>query len=143
MSGGVGGMGGSGGLSEAARWQTYHRQMDRLRERRDRLAVRRLDLVLAVTAVALLVVTAAFLADKSLSFALLDRSADVAINALTALAAGSLAALALARYREAGRLAGPFQASAVFLLAWVSLLNVAVPIIKFEPQAGPFPPPPS
>src|SRR4051794_28896665 len=130
-------------MSGTARLQTYQRQMDRLRERRDRLAVRRLDFVLVVTTLVLVVVTAALLVDKSLSFALVDRSADVAINALTVLAAGSLAALALARYRESGRLAGPFQASAVFLLAWVSLLNVAVPIIKFEPQAGPFPPPPS
>jgi len=119
-----------------ARWQTYHRQMDRLRERRDRLAVRRLDLVLVLTAGALLALTAAFLADKSLSFALLDRSADVAINALTVLAAGSLAALALARYREAGRLAGLFQASAFLLIAWISLLNVAVTVLKFEPQVG-------
>ena len=46
MSSGLG-----NGLGSAARWQTYHRQMDRLRERRDRLAVRRLDLVLAITAV--------------------------------------------------------------------------------------------
>src|SRR6187551_1118520 len=67
MSGGIGGIGG-GNVSGAARWQTYHRQMDRLRDRRDRLAVRRLDLVLVVTALGLLAVTAAFLVDKSLSF---------------------------------------------------------------------------
>ena len=36
-------------MSSVARWQTYHRQMDRLRERRDGFAVRRLDLVLVVT----------------------------------------------------------------------------------------------
>jgi len=126
----------SSDLGSAARWQTYHRQMDRLRERRDRFAIRRLDLVLAVTAVILLGATAAFLADKSLSFALLDRSADVAINALTVLAGGSLAALALARYREAGRLAGLFQASAFLLIAWVALLNVAVTVLKVEDDFG-------
>jgi signal transduction histidine kinase len=131
MTGGVGRE-----LSGAARWQTYHRQMDRLRERRDRLAVRRLDLVLIVTALALLAATALFLADKSLSFALLDRSADVAINALTMLAAGSLAALALARYREAGRLAGLYQASAFLLIAWISLLNLAVVVLKVEGEVG-------
>ena len=125
----------SGDLS-AARWQTYHRQMDRLRERRDKLAVRRLDLVLAVTALLLLAATAALLADKSLSFALVDRSADVAINALTVLAAASLAALALARYREAGRLAGLYQASAFLLIAWISLLNVAVVVLKVEDEFG-------
>jgi predicted nucleotidyltransferase len=84
-------------MSSTARLQTYQRQMDRLRDRRDRLAVRRLDLVLVVTTFVLLALTAALLADKSLSFALVDRSADVAINALTVLASGSLAALALAR----------------------------------------------
>ena len=101
--------------------------MDRLRERRDRFGIRRLDLVLGVTAILLLIADRRLSwLDKSLSFALLDRSADVAINALTVLAAGSLAALALARYREAGRLAGLFQASAFLLIAWVALLNVAV-----------------
>jgi len=129
MNGGIGGIGG-GNVSGAARWQTYHRQMDRLRDRRDRLAVRRLDLVLVVTALGLLVVTAAFLVDKSLSFVVVDRSADVSINALTALAAGSLSALALARYREAGRLAGLYQASAFLLIAWISLINVAVVVLK-------------
>ncbi len=131
MSSGLG-----NGMGSAARWPTYHRQMDRLRERRDNLAVRRLDLVLLVTALALLGATAVFLADKSLSFALLDRSADVAINALTVLAAGSLAALALARYREAGRLAGLFQASAFLLIAWVALLNVSVVVLKVEDDFG-------
>ncbi len=41
-------------MSGLARWRTYHRQMDRLRERRDRLAVRRLDFVLVRDRVALL-----------------------------------------------------------------------------------------
>jgi len=131
MSSGLG-----NGLGSAARWQTYHRQMDRLRERRDRLAVRRLDLALAITALLLLGATVAFLVDKSLSFALVDRSADVAINALTVLAAASVAALALARYREAGRLAGLYQASAFLLIAWVALLNVAVVVLKVEDGFG-------
>jgi signal transduction histidine kinase len=123
-------------MSSVARWHTYHRQMDRLRERRDRLAVRRLDLALVITALLLLGATAAFLADKSLSFALEDRSTDLAINALTVLAAGSLAALALARYRESGRLAGLYQASAFLLIAWVSLINVAVVVLKVEGEYG-------
>jgi len=123
-------------LSGIARWQTYHRQMEGLRDRRDRLAVRRLDLVLVATAFGLLAVTVAFLWDPSLSFALLDRSADVSINSLTALATGSLAALALARYRESGRLAGLFQSSAFLLVAWVALLNVAVVVLKVEGMFG-------
>lgn len=123
-------------MTSVARWQTYHRQMDRLRDRRDRFAVRRLDLVLGLTALALVGATTLFLADKSLSFALEDRSADVAINALTALAAASLSALALARYREAGRVAGLYQASAFLLIAWISFINVAVVVLKVEGEFG-------
>jgi signal transduction histidine kinase len=123
-------------MSSTARLQTYQRQMDRLRDRRDRLAVRRLDLVLVVTTFVLLALTAALLADKSLSFALVDRSADVAINALTVLASGSLAALALARYREAGRLAGLYQASAFLLIAWIALLNVIVVVLQVDDDFG-------
>lgn len=110
--------------------------MDRLREGRDRLAIRRLDLVLVFTFTALTVVTAIFLADPSLSFALLDRSADVAINSLIVLAAGSLAALALGRFRESGRLAGLFQSSAFLLLAWFALLNVAIVVLRLEGEFG-------
>src|SRR5687767_9284079 len=110
--------------------------MERLRERRDRLAVRQLDLVLVLTAVGLLLITAAFLFDRSLSFALVDRSADTVVHSLTALAAGSLAALALARYRESGRIAGLFQASAFVLMALVSIVVVAVVIAKREADIG-------
>lgn len=110
--------------------------MERLRERRDRLAVRQLDIVLIVTAVALLLLTAAFLFDPSLSFVLIDRSADTAIHSLTALAAASLAALALARYRESGRIAGLFQASAFLLLAWMSIVFVAVIVLRKEGDLG-------
>ena len=110
--------------------------MDRLRERRDLLAIRRLDLVLFATAAGLVLVTFAFLSDPSLSFALLDRSTDVAVNSLTLLAAASLAALALARYRESGRLAGLFQSSAFFLLGWLALVNVAIIVLKVETRFG-------
>jgi len=124
-------------LSGVARWQTYHRQMERLRERRDRLAIRRLDLLLLVTAVGMLLLTATFLLDPSLSFALIDRPADVAVNSLTVLAAGSLAALALARYRESGRVAGLFQSSAFLLLAWVAFANVfVVVVLRKEGELG-------
>ena len=121
--------------AEAVR-QPYHRHMERLRERRDQLAFRRLDLVLVLTAVALIGVTFALLTDPSLSFALIDRSSDVAVNSLTFLAAGSLAALALARHRESGRLAGLFQSSAFLLLAWLSLAMVAVVVLKVEGRVG-------
>ncbi len=110
--------------------------MERLRERRDRLALRRLDIVLAGTTLALTALTFAFLTDPSLSFALLDRSADIAINSLAVLAAGSLAALALARYRESGRLAGLFQSGAFLLMAWVALANVIIVIVKADVGLG-------
>src|SRR5688572_28022030 len=110
--------------------------MDRLRERRDRLAIQQLDLVLLVTGAALTLLTFAFLTDPSLSFALLDRSTDVAVNSLTLLAAASLAALALARYRESGRPAGLFQSSAFLLLGWVAFINVAIIVLKFDAQFG-------
>jgi signal transduction histidine kinase len=129
-------MDGENPVTGVARWQTYHRQMDRLREGRDRLAIQRLDLILFLTGGGLLIATIAFLLDPSLSFALIDRSADVAINSLTVLAAASLAALALARYRESGRLAGLFQSSAFLLMAWVAFLNVSVVVLKKEGDFG-------
>jgi signal transduction histidine kinase len=110
--------------------------VDRLRERRDRLAIQQLDLVLLVSGAALTLLTFAFLSDPTLSFALLDRSTDVAANSLTLLAAASLAALALARYRESGRLAGLFQSSAFLLLGWVSFVNVAIAVLRVEAQFG-------
>jgi signal transduction histidine kinase len=110
--------------------------MDRLRERRDRLAIQRLDIVLAATTAGLILLTLAFLSDPSLSFGLLDRSTEVAINSLTLLAAASLAALALARYRESGRLAGLFQSSAFLLLGWLALINVAIIVSKVELRFG-------
>jgi signal transduction histidine kinase len=110
--------------------------MDMLRERRDRLAIQQLDLVLLLTGGALTLLTFAFLTDRSLSFALLDRSTDVAVNSLTLLAAASLAALALARFRESGRLAGLFQSSAFLLLGWLAFVNIAVSVLKVEAQFG-------
>ena len=46
------------------------------RGHRDRLAIRRLDLALLVTGAALLLTTLALLLDQSLSFTLIDRSAE-------------------------------------------------------------------
>ena len=60
----------------------------------------------------------------------------MSINSLTVLAAGSLAALALARYRESGRLAGLFQSSAFLLVAWVALLTVVVVVFRVEGLFG-------
>lgn len=117
-------------------WDAYHRQMEQLLERRDLLALRRLDLVLLATAGGLLVATAIFLSTPSLSFSLLDRSADMAINSLSFLAASSLAALALARYRESGRVAGLFQSSAFLVMAWLAGLNMVVVGLRVDFRFG-------
>jgi signal transduction histidine kinase len=110
--------------------------VERLRERRDRLEIRRLDLVLLATAALLFLLTFTLLFDPSFSFALIGPDLDAAINALTVLAAGSLAALALARYRESGRLSGLFQSSAFLLMAWVSLLTLAAGIFRVQGGFG-------
>jgi len=88
------------------------------------------------TALVGVLLTAAFLLDPSLSFVLVDRSTDLAINSLTVLAAGSLANLSLARYRESGRLSGLFQSSAFLLMAWIALLNIAVVVLRKEGDFG-------
>jgi signal transduction histidine kinase len=123
-------------LSGVARWQTYHRQVERLRERRDRIAVRRLDVVLLATAALLILFTLTLLLDPSFSFALIGPDLDAALNALTVLAAGTLAGLALARYRESGRISGLFQSSAFLLMAWVALLSVAAGIFRVQGGFG-------
>jgi signal transduction histidine kinase len=110
--------------------------VERLRERRDRIAIRRLDIVLLATASVLIVVTGTLLFDPSFSFALIGPDLDTALNALTVLAAGSLAALALARYRESGRLSGLFQSSAFLLMAWMSFLAVAAGIFRVQGGFG-------
>ena len=114
----------------------YHRQMERLSRERDRLAIRRLDLILLVEAAGLGLVTLAIVANETLGFALIDRSLDVALNSLAVLAAASLAALALARYRESGRVAGLFQASAFLLMAFVTAVNVALVVLKDDHRFG-------
>jgi signal transduction histidine kinase len=110
----------------------YDPSMDRLREGRDRFALRRLDIALGVTAAALGLLTAIVYLDPALSFALIDRSLDIAINSFAVLAAGGLAALALARYRESGRVAGLFQSSAFLVMGWVTFVGVALVLLKWD-----------
>jgi signal transduction histidine kinase len=114
----------------------YHRPVDRLWDHRERPALRRLDQVLGAAAFGLMLLTWALLAIPSLSFALVDRSLDVAIDSLTMLAAASLAALALARHRESGRVAGLFQSSAFLVMALVFGLAVGLVVLKLDGQFG-------
>jgi signal transduction histidine kinase len=114
----------------------YHRHMERLTRERDRLAIRRLDLILLLTTAILAGLTVLIVLDPMFSFGFIDRSLDVAINSLAALAAGSLSALALARYRESGQVAGLLQSSAFLLMAWVAFLNVAFVALRVDGELG-------
>jgi len=116
--------------------RSYHRAVERARRERGRLGLHRLDVVLIGLTVFLGAATLAIVADPSLSFALPDRSLSVTLNSLTALASLALAALALARYRESGRIAGLFQSSAFLVLAWVSGLNTALVLLKKDADVG-------
>jgi signal transduction histidine kinase len=116
--------------------QTYHLTVERARRERGRLGLRRLDLILIALALALGAVTFAIAVDRSFSFALLDRSLGITLNSLTALGSLALAALALARYRESGRIAGLFQSSAFLVLAWVSGLNTLLVLLKRDAAVG-------
>jgi signal transduction histidine kinase len=114
----------------------YHRHMDRSSPPRERLAARQLDLILLIGALALALLTAVIVLDPSFSFGFIDRSLDVAINSLSVLAAASLSALALARYRESGQVAGLFQSSAFLLMAWVVGLNVLFVTMRVDGVIG-------
>ncbi|MDP8904329.1 MAG: sensor histidine kinase [Chloroflexota bacterium] len=110
--------------------------MERERGARGRLGLPPLDLILLLLGAGLGLITLAFALDATFSFALVDRSLDVTINSLTMLAALSLAAMALARYRESGRVAGLFQSSALLVLAWLSGLNTVLVLLKVDGRAG-------
>lgn len=108
--------------------------MERRREGLESLPISRLDIVLISTFVGLGALTLAFALDRSFTFALQDRSLDVTVNALIVLAALSLSALTLARYRESGRVAGLFQSSGFLLMGWVTFVNVAIVALKLDPE---------
>ena len=102
----------------------------------DRLGLKRLDLLLFLVAAVLGLVTFVIVTDPQFAFALLDPSLHVALLSLAALGATSLSTLALARYRETGRLAGLFQSSAFLVLAWAGALNLALIVFRLTTQPG-------
>jgi signal transduction histidine kinase len=110
--------------------------MQRIAIDTDRLGLKRLDLLLFLTAALLGAVTFVILTDPQFSFALLDPSLYVALLSLAALGAASLATLALARYRESGRLAGLFQSSAFLVTAWAGAVNLALIVFRLQTQPG-------
>jgi signal transduction histidine kinase len=116
--------------------RSYHPAMESERRARGRLGLRPLDLVLLLVGGVLAAATMLIALDPALSFALVDRSLRLTINSLTLLASLSLAALALGRYRESGRVAGLYQSSALLVLAWVSGLNVVLVVLKIDGRVG-------
>lgn len=114
----------------------YHPHMERVLRERDRLRPGRLDLFLSLTVVGLVGLIAATLADPGFHFLVKDRTLDVAGNSLVTLSSAGLAALAVARYRESGRLSSLFQASALFVLASLGGFNVLLDLAKLEAQVG-------
>ena len=110
--------------------------VDAARRARGLLGLGRLDLILIALGIGLGAVTIAIVVDPSFSFALVDRSFGITLNSLTALGSLALAALALARYRESGRVAGLFQSSAFLVLAWVSGLTTVLVLLKRDAQVG-------
>lgn len=110
--------------------------MERVLRERDRLRRGRLDLLLVMTLGLLAAGTGLLFADPTLAWVVVDRTLDVAVNSLATLAFGGLAALAIARYRETGRLSGLFQSSALFLLAVGGAANVALVLLKADGRIG-------
>jgi signal transduction histidine kinase len=109
--------------------------MERVLRERDRLRPRRLDLYLTVTLGGLVVATGVLLVDADL-IVIVDRTLDVTVNALTALATAGLAALSFARYRESGRLSTLFQGAAMVLLAVIVGAQVMVVLLKYDGRLG-------
>ncbi len=102
----------------------------------DRMGPRRLDVVLVVVGLILAATLFVIVTDTQFTFALQDRSLYQVVVSLTALAAISLSGLALARYRESGRLAGLFQSSAFLVLAWVGAVNLTLIVLRAEGRFG-------
>ena len=111
--------------------------MDRILRERDRLRPGRLDLVLTATAALLIAGTVILIVDPQLDFVIVDKTLDVALNSIATLAGAGLAALAMSRYRESGRLSSLFQASALFLLSVVGGVNVVLVLLKLDGRIGP------
>jgi signal transduction histidine kinase len=110
--------------------------MERVLKEREGFRPRRLDVILTFTVAGMLLVTGALLADPELNFVIFDRSLDVAVQSLGALAAASLAALGLVRFRETGRTSGLLQSSAYVLLATVAASMVVLVLLKLDGRLG-------
>ncbi|MCY7418054.1 MAG: sensor histidine kinase, partial [Chloroflexi bacterium] len=102
----------------------------------DGLRPRRFDLVLVGAALLMTLVTVILAADVDMRLVIVDRTLDVAVTSLAALAATGLAVFTIPRYQESGRLSLLLQASAFVLGATFSGLTVALVLTKLDAQLG-------
>jgi signal transduction histidine kinase len=110
--------------------------MDRLMRYAERLNIHRLDLLLVAVGASLALSLFIIASDPRFAFALPDQSLYMVVVSLTAITSISLAGLALARYRESGRLAGLFQSSAFLVLAWAGVVNLAIIVLGAQGRFG-------
>jgi len=102
----------------------------------DGLRPRRFDLVLVGAALLMTLVTVILAADVDMRLVIVDRTLDVAVTSLAALAAAGLALFTIPRYQESGRFSLLLQASAFVLAATFSGLTVALVLTKLDAQLG-------
>jgi signal transduction histidine kinase len=95
-----------------------------------------LDVLILATAGILLVATLLPQVDPDLNIVMKDRTLDVALSALTAVAVTGLALLSFMRYRETGRLAAYLQSSAYALWAVFTTVTLLLIVFRLDGRLG-------
>ena len=103
---------------------------------RARRRAARLDVALLATAGGLLLLTLLPYIDPALNIVIKDRTLDVALTSLTMIGTAGLAALAVMRYRETGRLASFVQASAFALWFTYTAVTVVLVVLRLDGAVG-------
>jgi signal transduction histidine kinase len=96
----------------------------------------RFDVTLLAAAGILLVTTLLPQVDPDLNIVMKDRTLDVALSALTAVAVTGLAILTYLRYRETGRLASFVQSSAFALWAMFTFVTLLFMVFRLDGRVG-------
>ena len=96
----------------------------------------RFDVTLLAAAGILLVTTLLPQLDPDLNIVMKDRTLDVALSALTAVAVTGLAILTYLRYRETGRLASFVQSSAFALWAMFTFVTLLFMVFRLDGRVG-------
>ncbi len=96
----------------------------------------RLDVTLLAAAGILLITTLLPQLDPDLNIVMKDRTLDVALSALTAVAVTGLAILTYLRYRETGRLASFVQSSAFALWAMFTFATLLFMVFRLDGRVG-------